>query len=193
MSIAYHIYVGSSSGGPVNYAAPVAIVSALTWTSAPLAFGSDTTFAVRAYDTATLLEDRNIDARMRVVTGPAGEDHTGLPNAPSLLAVSPAVAGSMFVSWRYNGGGQGARPTGFRVYAGTPAVGYVTPVATVAYRDDRTPYRATLTGLADATQYAFAVRSYNASGEESNVAVVTATARVAGPDPVQSLAVVVVT
>lgn len=192
MSISYRIYANTGAGDAVDYSAAVDTTSALTWTSPPLAPSSDWTFAVRAYDTISLLEDRNTDARARVLVGASGEDLTGLPNAPIHLAVRATAGGTAEVEWSYNAAGQGEAPTGFHVYAGTPAVSYAVPAATVAYVDARTTYRATLTGLVDAIVYEIAVRALNLSGEESNAATVTVTASTTGPDPVDDLAAEVI-
>jgi hypothetical protein len=188
VSIEYRIYKSDGLGGAVDYGTVIATVSALTWTCPPLAPSSDTTFAIRAYDTVSALSDRNTDARARVLIGPAGEDLTGLPNAPALPSARATAAGSAEVEWMYNAAGQGGAPTGFHVYSGTPAVSYTTPVATVLYGDDRMPYSATLTGLVHGSSYQVGVRAYNASGEESNAVVVSVTGAVTGPLPVVGLA-----
>lgn len=190
--IVYKIYSNDGAGGPVNYGVVVATTSSLAWTSAPLAAGADATFAVRAYDNVSLLEDRNTDARVRVLVGASGEDLTGLPNAPANMTARPTAGGTALVEWTYNDAGQGGAPAGFRVYAGTPAVSYVTPVATVPYGDARMHYRATLSGLTDGAPYQISVRSYNASGEEANATVAALAASSTGPDPVDGLAGVAV-
>lgn len=186
--VSYRIFANDGAGGPVDYGTVLATTATLAWTSGPLAPDTDWTFAVRAYDSLWGLEDRNTDARVRVRIGPAGEDLTGLPNPPIHLTARAGANGAIIAEWRYNAAGQGAPPVGFRVYRGTPTVSYTTPVATILFGDDRMPYATTLAGGLDATAYEVSVRSYNATGEESNTAAVSVTARVAGPAPVAGLA-----
>src|SRR5690349_11807576 len=120
MTIQYRIYSNNNAGGPVDYSAPVATVSGLTWDTPALPLSSDTTYAVRAYDTASGLEDANVDARVRIVIDASGADVSARPNPPSHLTAEPRAGGKVMVTWQYNPGGQGAAPTGFRVYVGSP-------------------------------------------------------------------------
>jgi hypothetical protein len=195
MSISYHVYANDGSGGPVDYSTPVATVTGLTYTPAAIPFSSDVTYAVRAYDTATGLEEQNVSARFRLRTGPAGEDLTGLPAAPVGLRARPGVSGSVSVTWAALPRAAGLPlPTGFRVYRGTPAVVLTagSHVATVPYARGVVHYSATVAGLTGGTAYQFAVRAYNAAGVEQNAAVSTATPASAGPAAVSSGGVEVV-
>lgn len=191
MSISYRVYGddGDGTGGPINYATPVATVSALTFTTGPLAFPGVYSFLVRAFDTVTGLEDQNGDARVTVRLDATGKDISLLPNAPAGLTATPLAAGGAKVSWIYGPAGQGSKPTGFHVYVGIGTPNYATPAATVAFHGGApsTPYFAKLTGLTGGTTYAVGVRTYNASGEETNVSTASITAVTAGPSPVVSL------
>ena len=188
----YHIYANNGAGGPLNLTTPVATVAGTTWTTT-VAKPSDTTWLVRTFDLATGLEDQNADARVTVVIGSTGTDLTALPNAPSGLTVVPTAGGGALATWVYSPGGQGGAPQGFHVYTGTPAVSYATPVTTVAYGGPYTGagiayhYQARFTGLTDGTIYQVGVRTYNATGEESNTITAAVTGAASGPQPIPSL------
>ena len=189
MTLEYHVYVNDAAGGPVNLTAPVATVSALTWSSAAITPPADLTYLVRAYDTASGLEDPNGDARVRVVLDAAGDNITGLPNPPAGLSAVPRAGGTARVCWRYNPGGQGGPPSDFHVYMGAGSVSYSSPVATVPY-DPNSPgraYSALVSGLSDGVLYAVGVRAYNATGEESNTLAAAVTGMAVGPSAIQSL------
>lgn len=188
MATQYRIFANDLAGGPVDYSTVVATTASPTYSPAALPAGSDATFAVRAYDTVSGLTETNVDAVVRIATDAAGADVTGLPNAPTHLSATPGAAGSMTVRWSYNPGGQGGAPTGFHVYAGTPAVSYATPAATVSHVRGKPAYSATLAALADGAAYQFAVRAYNGTGEESNTATAAAVASSTGPAAVEALA-----
>ncbi len=190
----YRVFGNLGDGGAVDYVTTLATTAAevLTWTSDPLDFGSDWTFAVRAFDGGTGLEDRNVDARVRVRVGPAGEDLARLPNAPLGLSARPTAGGTAEVTWAYNPAGQGAPPLGFRIYRGSPAVDYTTIAAVASYEEGRATYRVVLGGLA-ATPHQITVRAQNLSGEETNTLATAVTPAAAGPNPVASLAAAVVT
>ncbi len=191
MAITYRIYSDAGDGsGVVDYSTPLDEVSASPWVvDPPPAQPSDTTYAVRAYDGATLLEEKNTDARARVAIDAAGDDLTGLPNAPNGLTARATASGGIHVAWRYTALGQGGAPTGFNVYAAEGAIDYGDPPAeTVAYGGDRRPYTADLAGMSDGVLHRIGVRSYNADGEESNEVYVEVTADATGPLPVEGLA-----
>jgi hypothetical protein len=192
MSISYHVYSGDTSGGPVDYSAPVATVSTLTWDTPALAANTVVTYAVRAFDTVSGLEEQNVDARVTIRVDAAQADVTGLPNAPTGLTATPGAGATARVAWQYHPGGQGGAPTGFRVYAGTPTPDYGTIAATVPYSAGRSAYLATLPGLTNGSVYQVAARAYNAIGTESNAVVASFTADGTGPDPVDGLTATVV-
>lgn len=187
MSTQYRIYQNNSAGGPVDEGTVVATVSGLTWDTPPLPLSSDTTFLLRAFDTVTGLEEKNTDARVRIRIDAAGLNISARPNAPTGLTVQLKPGGGVQVLWLYNQGGQGAAPTGFRVYVGSPTPDYGTIAATWPYAEGRGTFAASLTGLADG-DYQAGVRSYNATGEEANILVADFTIDATGPDPVEDLA-----
>lgn len=187
MAIQYRIYKNDGAGGAVDYSTVLNTTSSLTYTAAALDLNSDTTFAVRAYDTTTSLDDGGTDARVRIVVDGTGADVTGKPVAPFAVAARPVEGGDVRVSWSYPWKGPDRLPTGFKVYKGTSSVSYASAVATVAY-DGGEEFSATLTGLTGGTAYKFAVRAYNAAGEESNTLVVTATSSATAPSDVIDLA-----
>jgi hypothetical protein len=187
MAIQYRIYASPPLGGPVDYSAPVATVAGLSWSSGSLSANARQTFAVRAYDTDTGLEDQNVDARLTVSLDALGNDITGLPNAPTGLGVRATAAGGAAVTWHYNPGGQGAAPSVFHVYIGTPTPDYGSPAAIVPYVRGGRAFLASLSGLADGVAYQVGVRAVNASGEEQNTATASVVGAVSGPLPVVSL------
>lgn len=188
MATNYHIYSSNGLGGPVDYSTIVATRSTLTYDVGPLDYGSDWTFAVRAFDTVSGLEESNVDARVRILVSAAGADLAGLPNAPFGLKAVPTSGGGMKVTWAYNPRGQGAAPTNFHIYKGTPTVSYASPAATVSYAVSSHNFSATLTSLTNGATYQFSVRAYNASGEETNTVIFTAKASTSGPSPATNLA-----
>lgn len=189
----YHIYGNDSRGGPVDYTAVLATVTGTSWDSPTLPEEAVATFAVRAFDPDTGLEEENVDARLTITLDDLGNDLTGLPNAPIGLAARASAGGTAVVTWHYNPGGQGSAPTVFRVYLGTPTPDYSTPAATVSYASaGGRGYSATLSGLSGGTVYQVAVRAANASGEEPNTATVSVTGATVGPLAVESLTAVVV-
>ena len=173
MSIIYNVYVNDGRGGAVNYGSPIATTAALTYTTGPLPPSSDSTFAVRAFDTTTGLEESNTEARVRVILDPNGKDITARPNAPTALAVRAAAGGGCLATWGYNPVGQGGAPTAFLVYLTPgPVPDYTTPAATVPFVVGTAGFSCTLAGLADGTSYAVAVRASNAAATEGNTSAI---------------------
>jgi hypothetical protein len=187
VALQYRVYQNDSAGGPVDYGTVVATVAGLTWDSAPLPPTSDTTFAVRAFDPVAGLEEKNVDARVRIRLDAAGVDVSGMPNAPIGLGARATGGGGATATWLYNPGAQGGRPAGFRVYVGSPAVSYASPALSVPYSSGRPTFFGRLAGLAPG-DYQLAVRAYNAAGEEANTAVVALAIPAGGPLPVEDLA-----
>lgn len=187
MSIVYHVYANNGAGGPVDYTTILATVSGLTYTTTALSFPGDYTFAVRAYDNVALIEETNVDARVRLVLDSSGNNVTGRPNAPTGLTALATAGGGASLAWQYNPGAQGGAPTGFHVYAGSPTPSYGSPVATVPYATGRAVFTAQLSGLTGGTTYQVVVRAYNAVAEEPNTNDVSFVAATAGPAAVDSL------
>jgi hypothetical protein len=180
VALRYRVYSNGGAGGPVDYGTPVADVAGPPYVTAVLGFSSDYTFAVRAYDDVSGLEERNLTARVRVVTGPAGGDLTGLPRPPHALQARAFGAATAAVDWYALPPGPYGTPAGFRVYKGTPSVDYTAPALTQA-NDGRSAYRVLVGGLTAGLTYRFAVRAYNAAGEESNTASVALAVPAAAP------------
>ena len=107
MAISYNVYANDGAGGAVNYAAPIATTPAPTYTTAPLAAPSDNTFAVRAFDATSGIEEANTEARVRIVLDGSGNDVTASPNGVTGLSATPTAGGSCWVAWGYNAAGQG--------------------------------------------------------------------------------------
>ena len=176
MSIVYNVYASDGAGGPVNYAAPVATTTGQSFVTGPLRPGSDTTFAVRALDTSTNLEESNTDARRRIVIDSNGLDVSGCPNAPHAVVLSPVSGGSCLVSWAFDAAVQSSTPVGFQVFLTQgSSVSYASPAATVPYVPGQVGYTCILSGPYTLGTYSAAVRSYNTAGSDGNTVAVTAT------------------
>lgn len=189
MSLQYRVYANDGQGGPVNYSSPIATTAALSYSPAPLAAPSDSTFAVRAFDPVTGLEEANTEARVRILLDAQGQDISNRPNAPRALSVRATAGGGCQVRWAYSTAGQSSPPLGFLVYltAGTVA-DYQSPAASIPYLPGRAGYSCDLTGLADGVTYSVAVRSTNATATELNTTVVTTVVgHSVPPDNVDSL------
>jgi len=168
MAISYHIYGNDGQGGAIDYATVIATVPAASaapvgsFTTAPLAAPSDHSFAVRAFDDVSGVEEANTDARVRVVIDAQGRDVSSQPNAVLGLAVRWAVGEVGLVSWGYTPAGQGATPTRFDVFASTgptPPGGATPPAASVAYTPGVLGYGCRLRGLTTGTDWTIGVRA----------------------------------
>lgn len=181
MAIQYRIYKSPDAGGPVDYSTVVATVtSGTTWASSPIPTGSDVTYAVRAFDTVSGLEERNVTAAVRQRSGGSGQDLAAVPNAALAVAAVATGTTSVQVAWVYEPGEGRPLPTGFKVYASTtaftatPPAG-LTPKATVAYVRGQRHYTAGATGLAAGTAYFVTAVPYNAAGDCPDYPVAKAT------------------
>lgn len=190
MATQYHVYKNDGAGGPVDYSTIVATVtSGTTYTGSALAASSDTTFAVRAFDSVSGLEEENVDCRVRIVLDSGRADITTRPNPPVGLSAHAKAGGKALVTWAYNPRGQGGAPTSFKVWltAGTSVNYAASPATTVTYSAHTQSYRVTLSGLSDATAYVVGVRATNASGDETNATKVSIVGDTTGPNAVDSL------
>lgn len=178
MAVVTRIYWNGGSG-PVDYSTPLASVTGTSYVHAVPA-SADAVFAARRYDTVSGLEERNVDARWRVRTGPAGEDLTAVPGPAAGLSAYRGPAGTVVVRWGYphvakriSGGtgltdlmGRGPLPTGFRVYgAVTPLTLPATPAAVVAFVAGVETYQTLLTGFPAGAVVEVCVKPYNGVGE----------------------------
>jgi hypothetical protein len=165
MAISYNIYANDGRGGDVDYNTPIATTALRTFTVNPLACPGDHTFAVRAFDTISGIEEANTDARARIVTDSSGNDVTARPNGVLGLSARLTANGTCWVSWGYNSTGQGGAPLQFNIYL-TPggSASFASPAATVAYLQGVSGYGCTLSGLASNTISTIAVQAIGASG-----------------------------
>jgi hypothetical protein len=172
MAIVYNIYANDGAGGPVNYATPIATTTSLSYVTGVLPAGSDTTFAVRAEDTASNLEEANTDAQVRVILDTNGNDIGGQPNPPHALALSTAAGGGCLVSWAYFQAAGAATPLGFQVFLSeNSAALYGSPASTVPYVFGQVGYTCRLPGPYVLSTYLASVRTYNAAGSDVNTIV----------------------
>lgn len=194
MSTHYHVYANDGAGGPVDYSTIVATVSGLTWSSSALGLGSNTIFAVRAFDTGTSAEEKNVDARVQILVSAGGVDQTNLPLPPTLVTTRPLAGGAVRVAWGYPiaAARTKRKPTGFHVYAwtgGTPD--YSTIRLTVPYAAVATFRGVIAAGVLTAgSPSSVVVRAYNSVGEEANTNVSAITPDSTAPGQVVGLTAV---
>jgi hypothetical protein len=171
MAISYNIYANEGQGDDVNYNAPIATTPLLTYVIPQLGFPSDNTFAVRAFDAISGIEEANTDARVRIVIDPSGNDVTAQPNSVFGLTAIATAGGTCWVAWGYDTTGQDGPPSGFNVFlveVGTSSPGSLT--ATVAYLPGVAGYGCTLSGLTSNTSYTIEVQAIDVSGTLSSPA-----------------------
>ena len=150
MAIVYRIYSNGGTGGPIDYSTPLATTPDPTYTTAGLAPSRDYRFAVRAFDTATGIEEANTQATRRLVLDGLGRATGDAPKAIHALVARPLVGGNCRVSWAYRSAGQATPPISFEVYLTTGLhTDLGTPQTTVAYRPGALGYSCSLTGLSD--------------------------------------------
>ena len=194
MATQYHVYANDHAGGPIDYGTPVATVAGLIWTSGTLSAGSDSLYAVRAFDTVSTLEESNVDAVARLVLDASRVDITNRPGTPKDLTARPTAGGGCRVTWSYSPIAGGAAPTSFKVWntVGTSVNYAAAPAATVPYSAGQVLYHADLAGLSDGTQYAIGVRAVNALADDGNTVQVLVTGDATGPAAVDGLAATLV-
>lgn len=185
--LVYTIYANDGAGGPIDYDNAIDSTQDLTWTSDALAYAGEWRFGVRVSSLTTGLQEKNIDAATTLILDAAGVDITRRPKAPVAVRVFPLAGGTCRVEWAYPYSDTLTRPTGFRVFIGSPStVDYGAVVATKAYSGSGS-YAVDLDGFTDATTYVVGVRAYNATAEEPNTLSVSFVADATGPTAVTSL------
>lgn len=185
-TIQYHVYANAGDGGPVGYTTPIATTAGLSYATGGLPNTGLWRFGVRAFETATGKEERNLDYA-EVSIDASWEDITAMPAAPSNLRLIALPSGNLRVIWGYANVIRDHTPDGFRVYRGTGGVvDYDTPIAVVPFAGLST-YHADATGLTNGVAYVFGVRAYNATAEEANVVTVSGTSDASPPDAVDGL------
>ncbi len=174
MAISYHVYSNDGQGGAIDYTTVVATIPAASATpfgsfsAAPLASPSDNSYAVRAFDDVSGVEEANTDARVRVVIDAQGRDISSQPNAVVGLAVRWTVGETCLVSWGYTSAGQGGAPTRFDVSASPVATstnpGVAIPATqSVVFVPGTAGYGCRLDGLVTASDWTVEVRAVGAS------------------------------
>ena len=173
MPISYHIYASDGRGGDVNYAAPIATTTALSFVVPGLAPSTDNRYAVRAFDATSGIEEANTEAVVRVVLDSGGVNISSRPNAVVGLSARPTAGGTCWVRWGYDPSGQGGPPSSFLV---TLTPGPAGPAASVAYRPGAAGYGCGLSGLVAGVRLAIIVRAVDASGTIQGLAASVAMA-----------------
>lgn len=170
MATQYRIYKNDGAGGPVDYSTVVATVSTLTYTASALPLNSDTTFAVRTYDTVTGFTDLNTDVTVRIIVDGSGNDVTNRPAAPVAITARAIAGAAIRVEWLYPSNASNTAPTSFKVWitSGSSVNYAVSPNATVTYVAGKSLYKVDVSGFTTGTTYTVGVRATNASGDETN-------------------------
>ena len=174
MAISYHVYSNDGQGGAIDYTKVVATVPASSaspsgsFLAGPLGSPSDNSYAVRAFDDLSGVEEANTDARVRVVIDAQGRDVSAQPNPVVGLAVRWTVGETCLVSWGYTSSGQGGAPVRFDVSASPVATsantGVVPPsTQSVFFLPGTAGYGCRLDGLATALDWTIGVRAVGAS------------------------------
>jgi hypothetical protein len=185
MALIYRIYSNGGTGGPVDYVNPVASTPTLTFQAGPLSPSSDTTFAVRAFDPVTGLEEANTDARVRVVIAADGRDVSARPDTPFAVTLSASTGGGARVSWAYRPSETAGVPTGFNIHLGPAGTAPgPTPAATVGYVPGRLGYTCVLPGPLVYAIYAVSVQAFNTSGVDAGGVVISGPVGLP-PEPLQ--------
>ena len=185
----YRVYKNAGDGGGIDYDSFIYQTYGLTYTYGPLAFPGVWKFGVRAINDYG--EERNIDCVVRVQLDGLGGDVSAIPAAPTGLHVLP-IPGGLRLLWLYPAPRPGRTPRGFRAYATAGvSISYAAAAATVPYRPLQVRYAADVTGLAPGP-CVVAVRAYNATGDDGNLATVAAVVDDAAPGVVDGLAAVAV-
>jgi hypothetical protein len=174
MQVSYNIYSNGGTGGSVDYSAALAGTPGLSFDPGPLTTPGDYTFAVRACDTTTGLEDANTDARVHVVLDVDGNDVTDLPGPPHAVYPTAGLGGSCRVTWAYRPSSDYGVPDGFQIsVARNDGAANPTATATVAYSQGCVSYCCDLPGPFEFATYTVTVRSINAVGLDRNAQSVT--------------------
>ena len=191
MAIVYRIYASTPSappGGVIDELTPVATVSALpwSWTGSPIPVGFVVSYAVRAYDTVSGLENPDISSVLTVATRPDGSDPASFPLPPTAVSAVPGPGGTARISWAASGVQRAQWPLDWRVYIGITNPSYTTPAIIVPagpYPGRATSrFYATISGLSVGLSYVVAVRGHVAAGD--GPAGSLATVSVPGSTPV---------
>ena len=170
MATEYRIYKNDGAGGPVDYSTVVTTTASLSYVAAALPLSSDTTFAVRTYDTTSTYDDMNTDAIVRIIVDASGNDVTARPAAPIGITARAIAAGAIRVEWGFPNNSANAAPTSFKVWITSGgSVNYAaSPNTTVTYSATRGTYRVDVSGFTTGTTYTVGVRATNAAGDETN-------------------------
>ncbi len=174
MAISYHVYSNDGQGGAIDYTKVVATIPAASasplgsFLVGPLASPSDNSYAVRAFDDVSGVEEANTDARVRVVIDAQGRNVSAQPNPVVGLTVRWTVGETCLVSWGYPSAGQGGAPTRFDVSASPVATsanpGVAIPTTqSVVFLPGTSGYGCRLDGLATTLDWTVGVRAVGSS------------------------------
>ena len=189
MAIHYHVYTNDGAGGPVDYSAPIASTSALSFETGTLPAPSDYRFAVRAYDTESGYEEANTDAIARIVLDGLGRDVGSRPVAPHALTAKATVAGGFRAAWAHRTPAGRVEPTRFLVsIAPASAPTMSTRIGSVEFRKGQAGYSFQGSGLLDQTQYVLSVSAQGAADYlESDSVTTLFVADATAPEDVDNL------
>lgn len=186
--IKYRIYKGDSAGGPVNYDSPVATVATPGYATPNLPAPSRTKYGVRAFDTATGMEERNRDVALEIVIDAAGRDVSRRPAAPVGVTIEPAPSGTVAARWRYLPRPGTPDPDQFNVYISIGgATEFGEPARIIPFVPGVLDYRVLADGMEPGATYSVVVTAAVTSGGESEAQAVVAVVKSGPPRNVSRL------
>lgn len=148
MTIRYNIYRNDGRGGPVDFSIPIASTDATQFACGRLPAPGDTTFAVRAVDVSTGIEEANGEARIRIVLDANGNDVTRRPGPVRGLSARVLAGPTCRVVWNNEPAPNTDPPVRFTVSLTRGAVPDLTAVrAEVPYVRGQAGYEVLLTDL----------------------------------------------
>ena len=185
MSILYRIYANNGTGGPVDFSTPVGSTATLSFGVGPLAAPGDYRFAVRAFDTATGIEEANTQVYVDLRLDPSGLVLRARPNPVHALIARPTAAGGCRIDWAYSPAGQAASPVDF--LATLSAAGLAPVSATVNYRPGTSNYSCSFAGGTAEAIDTVTVLARTSGGDAGNAISTTVRTDSTPPDDVDGL------
>jgi hypothetical protein len=185
-----NVYRGDGSGGPVDYAAPVAVVSVASYAIDDMAPGESRRYGIRIVDDATGLEESGTAAQILLTRAADGTDASAPPVGPTAIRFLMQKAGLGVVSWSYLKSPIRPDPAEFRVFAGEgDAVDWdADPAAVLDATPIQSSYNVFLSIFTDDLIYSVGVRGFDARGvSDGNTLSKTFRAAVLPPRDVESL------
>jgi chitodextrinase len=163
-------YVGVAGYRVYNGGSVVGSTSMTSYAVSGLSCGTGYTLAVEAYDAAGNRSQRaTISTATSACPPPPPSSDTQPPTSPGNVRASAATATAITIAWNASSDNVGV--AGYRVYSGGSVVG---STSTTSY---------TVSGFSCGTGYTLAVEAYDAAGNRSQRAAITAATSACPPPP----------